>query len=90
MNVLKTATAITQVRESEHNLMTSQNSPRPDRNKTRKILGRKKFAAISAVEGLCLTAESEERLDKLRNSSLSPDQRRAEVIRAYKTGNSNS
>ena len=46
------------------------------------ILGRKTFAAISAVEGLKLSAAGTRRLKK--TAQLMPDQRRAEVIRAYK------
>jgi hypothetical protein len=45
------------------------------------VLGRKTFAAITAVEGLKLSAAGEQRLEK--TVELSPDQRRAEVIRAY-------
>lgn len=45
------------------------------------VLGSKNFAAISAVEGLKLHSESEERL-KL-TTSLSQAQRRAETIRAF-------
>jgi hypothetical protein len=43
------------------------------------VLGRKTFAAISAVEGLALTSAGRKRLA----SPLSSDQRRAEVLRAY-------
>jgi hypothetical protein len=68
--------------------MSTRISRKPRKKSAKKILGSKKFAAISAVEGLSLTAESKHRLDKLMNSSLSPDQRRAEVIRAYKKGDS--
>ena len=45
------------------------------------ILGRKAFAAITAVEGLKLNAAGEKRFSKM--GQLSADQRRAEVIRAY-------
>jgi len=46
-------------------------------------LGRDAFAAISAVEGLSLSEDSKRRLEKLWRSTLSPDQRRAEVIKKY-------
>ena len=43
------------------------------------VLGRSTFAAISAVEGLALSAAGHKRV----SSSLPADQRRAEVLRAY-------
>jgi len=46
------------------------------------VLGRKTFAAISAVEGLKLSAAGKRRMKK--TGHLTPDQRRAEVILAYK------
>jgi hypothetical protein len=45
------------------------------------VLGRKTFAAISAVEGLKLSPAGSRRMKK--TGHLTPDQRRAEVIRAY-------
>jgi hypothetical protein len=45
------------------------------------ILGRKAFAAISAVEGIELSAAGKRRLKK--NANLTPEQRRAEIILAY-------
>lgn len=45
------------------------------------VLGRKSFAAISAVEGLKLRCGSEERLE--RTACLSQAQRRAETIQAF-------
>jgi hypothetical protein len=45
------------------------------------VLGRKAFAAITAVEGLRLNAAGEKRFSKM--GQLSAAQRRAEVIRAY-------
>jgi xanthine dehydrogenase molybdopterin-binding subunit B len=45
-------------------------------------LGRKTFAAISAVEGLKLSAAGKRRLKK--TEKLTPAKRRAEVIVAYK------
>ena len=43
------------------------------------VLGRKAFAAITAVEGLKLTAGGQRRI----SSPLSSEQRRSEVIKAY-------
>jgi hypothetical protein len=45
------------------------------------VLGRKHFAAITAIEGLKLSSDSEERLR--RTVTLPADQRRAETIRAF-------
>jgi hypothetical protein len=47
------------------------------------VLGRKAFAAISAVEGLKLNRESSKRLNSLRSEDVSPEERRQAVIRAY-------
>lgn len=49
-----------------------------------RVLGRQAFAAITAVEGLKLSAASQLRLDSLKSSGLSAEERRAEVLRAYK------
>ena len=49
-----------------------------------RILGAKTFAAITAVEGLSLSPDSKKRIDALLSGTLSPDARRAEVVRAYK------
>lgn len=59
---------------------TAQKSSRAAAART---LGAKKFAAIAAVEGLRLSAASKKRLASLRASELTPDERRAEVLRAY-------
>jgi hypothetical protein len=45
------------------------------------VLGRNRFAAITAVEGLKLSRDGETRLERTR--TLSPEQRRAETIRAF-------
>jgi hypothetical protein len=61
---------------SKHERRTSSKS-------VARVLGAKKFAAIAAVEGLHLSAASKKRLASLRASELTPDERRAEVLRAY-------
>lgn len=48
-----------------------------------KPLGAKAYAAIAEVEGLRLSAEGRRRLERTKH--LSQDERRAEVLRAYKT-----
>jgi hypothetical protein len=45
------------------------------------VLGQSRFAAITAVEGLKLSRDGEARLQRTR--ALSPEQRRAETIRAF-------
>jgi len=47
------------------------------------VLGFEAFRAITAVEGLHLSRESETRVRKLVSSKLTPEQRRAEVLKAY-------
>ena len=54
-------------------------SERRDEN----ILGFEAFRAITAVEGLHLSRESEARVRKLVSGKLTPAQRRAEVMKAY-------
>ena len=49
----------------------------------KRVLGAKAFAAITAVEGLRLSSTSRRRLDTLKASGLSTEERRAEVLRAY-------
>lgn len=49
------------------------------------VLGAKAFAAITAVEGLRLSASSRGRLEALKASGLSSEERRKEVLRAYTT-----
>jgi hypothetical protein len=48
----------------------------------RYVLGDENFAAITAVEGLKLSADGEKRLKRAR--SMSPAKRRAATIAAYK------
>jgi hypothetical protein len=47
------------------------------------VLGADAFAAIAAVEGLRLKGASRKRIAALRGSTLSPEERRAAVLRAY-------
>lgn len=58
-------------------LMTRRNS--------KSVIGPKAFAAISAVEGLKLNAASKSRITSQKAKGLSNDERRAEIIRAYRT-----
>lgn len=49
------------------------------------VIGAEAFAAISAVEGLTLGPASKRRLERLKASGLSGDERRAEILRAYRS-----
>lgn len=57
---------------------------KPKRTAKGAVLGAKAFAAISAVEGLRLSSASKKRLTALKSRKLSQDERRAEVLRAYR------
>jgi hypothetical protein len=56
----------------------------PRANTTDHVLGQRTFAAITAVEGISLSAASRKRLADMNKRKLSPDDQRAEVIRAYR------
>jgi hypothetical protein len=56
----------------------------PRANTTDHLLGQRTFAAITAVEGISLSAASRKRLADMNKRKLSPDDQRAEVIRAYR------
>jgi len=47
------------------------------------VLGERTFAAITAIEGMKLNADSRRRLATLKKRKLSPKQQRSEVILAY-------
>jgi hypothetical protein len=50
-----------------------------------RVIGSRAFAAISAVEGLKLSRDSNARLDRLRSSSLGGEERRSAVRDAYRS-----
>ncbi len=58
----------------------SEDSKKP---KADRVLGEKTFAAITAVEGLELGPVSRKRLFAMNEKKLTPEQKRAEVLRAY-------
>jgi len=62
--------------------MSKRNAPTASKAMSR-VIGSRAFAAIAAVEGLRLSAASKKRLATLRESGLTPAERRAEVVRAY-------
>ena len=51
--------------------------------KTGRIIGSDTLRAISAVEGMRLTRQGDLRMKKIKASSMTPEQRRAEVRKAY-------
>jgi hypothetical protein len=58
---------------------------RVSQKKPAAVIGEKAFAAITAVEGLKLSDASSRRLQRLKSSGLSGDERRAEILRAYRS-----
>jgi hypothetical protein len=47
------------------------------------MLGERTFAAITAVEGISLSAAGRKRFASMKKRKLTNDQQRSEVIRAY-------
>ena len=54
------------------------------------VLSQQTFAAITAVEGISLSAASRKRLADMNKRKLSPDDQRTEVIQAYRDAKSRS
>ncbi|WFU54629.1 hypothetical protein QA639_34325 [Bradyrhizobium pachyrhizi] len=52
------------------------------------VLGQRAFAAITAVEGISMSAASHKRLADMSKRKLSPDDQRSEVIRVYQEAKS--
>jgi hypothetical protein len=50
------------------------------------VLGRERFAKISAVEGIELTPPMRQRATEFDRRQLSAEQRRRSIIRAYRKG----
>jgi len=50
------------------------------------VLGRERFAQISAVEGIKPTAAMKKRAAEFERLGLSPAERRREIIKAYRKG----
>jgi hypothetical protein len=47
------------------------------------VLGDRTFAAITAIEGISLSATSRKRLASMKKRKLTAEEQRTEVIRAY-------
>jgi hypothetical protein len=50
------------------------------------VIGRERFAQISAVEGIKPTAAMKKRAAEFERLGLSPAERRREIIKAYRRG----
>jgi hypothetical protein len=50
------------------------------------VVGRSRFAKISAVEGVELTAHMKERRAEFDRQGLSPEERRRAIIASYRKG----
>jgi hypothetical protein len=55
-------------------------------SKSGMILGRDRFAKISAVEGIVLTPSMKKRAASAEQRGLSGEERRREIVRAYRKG----
>lgn len=62
-----------------------QKRKKPLIDRAERTLGDRTFAAITAVEGLALSAASKKRLSIMKARKLTPAQKRAEILRAYST-----
>jgi hypothetical protein len=49
-------------------------------------IGRKRFAAISAVDGIRLTPEMKRRVAELDRNGLTPDERIRAIVTAHRKG----
>lgn len=61
----------------------------PDRARSAKagpVIGRDRFGKISAVEGIELTNDMKKRAADFDRRGLSAEQRRREIVRAYRKG----
>jgi hypothetical protein len=50
------------------------------------MLGRDRFTKISSVEGISLTHEMKKRSAEFDRKGLSPEERRATIVRAHRKG----
>lgn len=71
-----------------YNSLMKKPSLRSDRERTTSgmTLGRERFAKISAVEGIVLTAVMKKRAADFDRRGLSGEERRRTIIRAYRKG----
>jgi hypothetical protein len=55
-----------------------------DKPKTGIVIGARRFAKISAVEGIVLTPEMQTRAAELDRKGISSDERRRSIMRVYR------
>jgi hypothetical protein len=66
--------------------MRKHRSPKPQPQSSGMTIGRKRFAAISAVEGIKLTPEMERRVAELDRKGLTPEERIRAIVAAHRKG----
>jgi hypothetical protein len=66
--------------------MGKHEPPKAPSRTGRMTIGRKRFAAISAVEGIKLTPEMERRAAELDRRGLTPEERIRAIVAAYRKG----
>jgi hypothetical protein len=64
--------------------MPKHDSPKVQSRTADMIIGRKRFAAISAVEGIRLTPEMERRLAELDRKGLTAEERIRAIVAAHR------
>jgi DUF1009 family protein len=67
--------------------MPTRKKPAANKRVTAKlVIGRQRFAKISAVEGIKPTSAMKKRVAQFDRDGLSASERRREIIKAYKKG----
>jgi hypothetical protein len=66
--------------------MGKHESPKDQSRTAGMTIGRKRFAAISAVEGIKLTPEMERRAAELDRKGLTPEERIRAIVAAHRKG----
>ena len=66
--------------------MGKHDSPKAESRTGGMTIGRKRFAAISAVEGIKLTPEMERRAAELNRKGLTPEERIRVIVSAHRKG----
>ena len=66
--------------------MSKHDSPKAQSRTGGMTIGRRHFAAISAVEGIKLTPEMERRAAELNRKGLTPEERIRAIVAAHRKG----
>jgi hypothetical protein len=67
-------------------MATRKKSAAQKRAAPKVVIGRARFASISAVEGIKPSAAMKKRVARFDRAGLSPAERRREIIKAHKKG----